>query len=215
MYSDEELIHISALQHYLYCPRQCALIHLEEVWEENAYTARGTILHQKVHLDTYENRPGVRIVRGLRLRSIRLGLVGRADVVEFPAEFHPGSGMQDVVPVEYKAGEPKVDARDAVQLCAQALCLEEMIGVGIRRGSFFYGRIRRRVEVVLDDALRLETERTAVAVRHLLDQKKTPRAEYGPRCRNCSLEPRCLPKAMNDQRLREYLEALYHPCDGI
>ena len=127
MYTEDQLIPISALQHWLYCPRQCALIHLEQAWEENRFTAEGKVMHARAHDAPDESRPGVRITRGLPVRSLRLGLSGQCDVVEF----HAGGR---ILPVEYKRGRPKAHRADEVQLCAQALCLEEMLGAVIPGG---------------------------------------------------------------------------------
>jgi len=139
-YTEDDLIPISALQHFVFCERQCALIHIEQAWTENRLTAEGRLLHERVHDQGGESRAGVRIERGLPLRSLRLGLVGVADVVEF----HPLSeGGWRPFPVEYKRGKPKRNACDEIQVCAQALCLEEMLGVRIPAGALFYGKTHR------------------------------------------------------------------------
>ncbi|RPH32419.1 CRISPR-associated protein Cas4 [bacterium] len=208
MFTEDDFILISALQHYVYCPRQCGLIHVEDVWRENVFTVRGDILHDKVDTDTFESRGALRTVRGLRIHSYRLGIVGRADVVEFRKSKGADEG-QEVMPVEYKAGEPKEDLSDKVQLCAQALCLEEMLNLPVPRGSFFYGKIRRRVDVDIDAGLRQRTEEIISAIRDLVTRKHTPAAEYGDKCRHCSLEPLCLPKGMNQRKLKQYMEGLY------
>jgi CRISPR-associated exonuclease Cas4 len=210
MFTEDDYIQISALQHYIFCPRQCGLIHLEEKWDENVYTVRGELLHEKVDTDTYETRGTLKTVRGLRIHSTRLGIVGRCDVVEFRAPERGGSETE-IVPVEFKAGEPKEDLSDKVQLCAQALCLEEMMQTHIERGAFFYGKIRRREPVAIDDDLRMQTEAVIVAVREIITTRRTPMAEYSHKCRNCSLESQCLPKAMNQNKLQQYLQQLYTP----
>lgn len=186
MYSEDELLPISALQHLLFCERQCALIHIEQVWEENRLTVEGKNMHEHVHEQSSESRPGVRIARGLRLRSLRLGLVGMADVVEF----HQGRPF----PVEYKRGKPKADHCDEVQLCAQALCLEEMLAATIPSGALFYGTTRRRQDVAFDDALRDLTVQTAERLHALIAMGMTPAQEYSAKCENCSLLNVCLPK---------------------
>src|SRR3990172_6705819 len=147
MYTEDDFIMISALQHYIFCPRQCGLIHVDDVWQENLFTVRGNILHKKVDTDTYETRGTIKTVRGLRIHSFRLGIVGRCDVVEF-RETKSG---EEAMPVEFKAGQPKEDISDKVQLCAQALCLEEMLNTQISKGAFFYGKIRRRNIVEIDN----------------------------------------------------------------
>lgn len=208
MYTEDDFFHISALQHYVYCPRQCALIHVEDVWQENVFTVRGDILHEKVDTDTYESRGVVKTVRGLKIHSFRLGISGRCDVVEFRKAM---DGSEEVMPVEFKSGEPKEDISDKVQLCAQALCLEEMLNASVKRGAFFYGKIRRRVQVEIDEQLRKQTEEIIANVRDLIANKRTPAAEYSAKCRNCSLEPVCMPKAMNNRKLKRYMEMLYQP----
>lgn len=181
---------LSALQHYAFCPRQCALIHVEQAWEENAHTALGRLLHATAHEGTSRMRDGVKVVTDLELRCARLGLHGRADVVEF----RRAPGGWEPCPVEYKKGRPHAGSdADEVQLCGQALCLEEMLGTEIPEGALFYGEARRRRVVALTPALRARTEEVARAVRALLESGETP----GPRplawCDACSLSGACLP----------------------
>jgi CRISPR-associated exonuclease Cas4 len=213
MYTEDDFFQISALQHYVYCPRQCALIHVEDVWQENVFTVRGDILHEKVDTDTYESRGTLKTVRGLKIHSFRLGISGRCDVVEF---FKGQARMpvaqletESVQPVEFKSGEPKDDISDKVQLCAQALCLEEMLNTRVTHGAFFYAKIRRRVQVEIDSSLRKQTEEIIKDVRELITKKRTPAAEYAAKCRNCSLVEVCMPKAMNERKLKMYLKNLY------
>lgn len=210
MFVEDDFIAISALQHYMFCPRQCGLIHVDDVWQDNALTARGELLHEKVDTDTYETRGTLKTVRGLRVHSSRLGIVGRADVVEFRQPKSP-DGPDEVIPVEFKAGKPKKDATDKVQLCAQALCLEEMLHSTVSRGALFYGRIRRREQVEIDNALRSQTETVIRAVRTIVTTQKLPAARYASKCRSCSLESVCQPKAMNGRRIETYIKALYTP----
>lgn len=204
MYTEDDFFQISALQHYVYCPRQCALIHVEDVWQGNVFTVRGDILHEKVDTDTYESRGAIKTVRGLKIHSFRLGIAGRCDVVEFLRQTE-----MSAVPVEFKAGEPKEDISDKVQLCAQALCLEEMLNIKVDHGAFFYGKIRRRVQVEIDNELRRQTEEIVANVRELTTNKRTPPAKYSAKCRNCSLYPVCQPKAMNSRKLSNYMKGLY------
>ncbi len=200
---------ISALQHIVYCERQCALIHVEQVWVENRWTAEGRILHERVHEQEGESRAGVRIERGLPLRSLRLGLVGVADVVEFHPL--PGGGWQPF-PVEYKRGKPKPDHCDEVQLCAQAICLEEMMEVEVPQGALFYGKTRHRHDVVFNPDLRRETEETARRVRELLASGKTPKPVYEKKCKQCSLAEICLPKPLGRKRsIEHYLSGAIEP----
>jgi CRISPR-associated exonuclease Cas4 len=206
MFSEDELISISALAHFSYCKRRCALIHIEQIWTENIFTAEGRIMHERVHEEGNESRGDVRIARGVPLRSLRLGLVGIADVVEF----HRATGKQwQPFPVEYKRGKPKPDHSDMVQLCAQALCLEEMMGVEVPRGALFYGRTRRREDVMFDVTLRAEVEAAAKNARALIASGRTPEAVYGKRCDNCSLVAECLPKTMSRHKsAKRYLSGV-------
>ncbi|MHB8338242.1 MAG: CRISPR-associated protein Cas4 [Ignavibacteriaceae bacterium] len=207
MYTEDDFIMISALQHYVYCPRQCGLIHVEDAWNENLYTVRGNILHEKVDTDTYETRGTLKTVRGLRIHSVEYGIVGRCDVVEF-RESKTGD---EIMPVEFKSGEPKEDISDKVQLCAQAFCLEEMLSAKVNRGTFFYGRIRRRDVVEIDNELRSQTKSIIGSVREIVSKKIVPTADYSAKCRNCSLENICQPKAMNKKKLNSYIKGLYTP----
>lgn len=186
---DDHLLPLSALQHWLYCPRQCALIHLEQMWAENVLTVEGKHMHEKPDHARGERRNGVRVARGLMLRSEKLRLIGKADVVEF----HPDG---QVVPIEYKRGRPKVHDADRVQLCAQGLCLEEMLQTTVSCGALFYGQTRRRFEVPFDDLLRRTTLQTIERLAELFDSGLTPSAEYERgKCDRCSLVDLCLPKA--------------------
>lgn len=239
MYPESQLLPISALQHLRFCERQCALIHVEGLWAENRLTIEGRVLHDKAHDGRSETRPGVRIARGVGLRSLRLGLVGQADVVEFRqaprteadppgstatarqsasasastpsltcapawAAFSSSSDGQRWIPypVEYKRGRPKKDGSDRVQLCAQGLCLEEMLAMPgeVAEGALYYGRTRRRQVVPLDAALRELTERTARRLHELIAGGVTPKARREPKCERCSLLHLCLPGALRPRR---------------
>ena len=188
MFTEDELLPISALQHFLFCERQCALIHLEQLWAENRFTVEGQHLHKKAHSAGTEKRPGVTTTRGLMLRSFRLGLFGKADIVEFK------QGL--VTPVEYKRGKPKANDADRVQLCAQALCLEEMLDVQVPAGALFYGQRRRRTEVLFDEKLRGTTADVAASVHRMIASRKTPTARREPKCDHCSLFNLCMPGTM-------------------
>jgi len=192
MFQEEDLIPISALQHFIFCPRQCALIHIEQLWNENLFTAQGRIMHEKVHSQTSESRRTIRVEYGMPLRSLRLGLIGKADVVEF----HLEKGQWLPYPVEYKRGKTKPDNRDSIQLCAQALCLEEMRDVKIPQGALYYGKERHRVCVEFDEALRCQTAEAAGSVRVLIESGKTPLPVYESKCDSCSLLDLCLPKVV-------------------
>jgi len=190
MYSEDDLLMLSSLQHFMYCERQCALIHIEQIWSENLFTAEGRIMHDKVDTANREVRGKVRIDYGVPLRSLRLGLIGKADVVEF----HKHGDKWIPFPVEYKRGKPKMDDCDKVQLCAQAICLEEMLNVEIPEGALFYGQTHHRHDVIFDKALRTETEEAAKKVHELIESGITPKAEYSKKCKQCSLYEVCLPK---------------------
>ena len=191
MYTEDDLIQLSALQHLVFCERQCALIHIEQLWNENLFTAEGKIIHDKVDTANKESRGDVRIEYGVPIRSLRLGLIGKADVVEF---HRMNDGMWMPFPVEYKRGKPKMDDCDKVQLCAQAICLEEMLNIEIKRGALFYGQTRRREDVIFDEQLRLETEEAAGKVHSLIESGTTPKAEYSKKCKQCSLYEFCMPR---------------------
>lgn len=197
---EDDLIQLSALQHFMFCKRQWALIHIEQIWSENLFTAEGRIMHDKVDTANRESRGKVRIEYGVPMRSLRLGLIGKADVVEFHKK---DDGTWQPFPVEYKRGKPKMDDCDKVQLCAQAICLEEMLNVEIPAGALFYGQTRRREDVVFDKALRIETEETARKVHELIAAGITPKAEYSAKCKQCSLFALCLPKA--NRKVSNYL----------
>lgn len=193
MHPEADLLPISALQHYIFCERQWALIHLEQVWLENRLTAEGRNLHERVDEPEHETRGGVRVVRALPLRSLEFGITGRADVVEFHSD-------GTIFPVEYKRGKPKKDRCDEVQLCAQALCLEEMTGRVVPAGALFYGQPRRRHDVPLDAALRRFTRDTILRMQAAHQAGLTPTAVYEKKCDNCSLLPLCMPKTTGKQR---------------
>lgn len=205
MFNEDNFILLSALQHYIFCPRQCGLIHVDDAWQDNLFTVRGEILHEKVDTDTYETRGDLKTVRGLRIHSYNYGIVGRCDVVEFKQT----RNGEEVIPVEFKSGIPKEDISDKVQLCAQVLCLEEMMNVQIPKAAFFYGKIRRRNIVEVNEELRKQTEEVIVKVHEIVEAKKVPGAEYSTKCRNCSLINICQPKAMNSKKLKNYIKNLY------
>ncbi len=204
-YSDSELLPLSAVQHYVFCPRQCALIHIEHQWSENRITAEGRAMHDRVDRPEHEMRDGVRMEYAVPIRSLRLGLVGKADVVEF----HPDGS---ILPVEHKRGRPKPDHCDWVQLCAQAICLEEMLSTRIEEGAMFYGQPRRRQRVVFTPELRAETENTARAVHELILSGNTPLPDYDrKKCAACSLLDICMPKKR--QRVSKYLADTFSEDD--
>jgi CRISPR-associated exonuclease Cas4 len=217
-FSEDQLLPISALQHLLFCERQCALIHVERQWADNRFTVEGQHLHRKAHGGREEQRGNVRIVRRLLVRSLRLGLVGQADVVEIefdatvetkgtvPFSFADSgiSGQSPVIvrvtPIEYKRGRPKTNDCDRVQLCAQALCLEEMLAVQIDSGALFYGKRQRRTPVEFDEPLRAKTEAAAARLHHMIAAHETPPAIRMKKCDTCSLFHLCLPDVTQTSR---------------
>lgn len=184
-----EPVLISALEHWRYCPRQCGLIHLEGVWDENVFTIRGTGLHERADTPMARVERGRRVERALPIWSVAHGLQGRADVVEFGRDGTPA-------PVETKSGKASDGIAERVQLCAQALCLEEMFGRAVPEGFVFYAASAKRVAVALDEGLREETLATVAAVRAMLGGERLPAARYDRRCRNCSLLDACLPQGL-------------------
>jgi CRISPR-associated exonuclease Cas4 len=197
---DEErtLVPISAIEHWSYCPRQCGLIHLERTFDENLYTIRGRLAHERVDEAESDRSDDLSILRSLPLWSDRLGIVGRADIVEMR--------KAEPYPIEYKVGPP-TGRHAALQLCAQALCLEEMTGIKIPRGATFHVATRRRVEVLFDASLRAEAEAIVVSIRAMLDAEALPAPVADSRCRHCSLADSCQPTAMMAVAARESLDA--------
>lgn len=219
MFTEDDLLPISALQHVVYCDRQAALIHLERLWTENVHTVEGRHLHEHAHEEGSEGRGDLRIVRALALRSLELGLSGIADVVEFRRSpdgvpLPKREGHWSVFPVEYKKGKPKRHRADEVQLCAQALCLEEMFGASIAEGALFYGKTRRRKTVAFDPELRAVTLGAARAFRRIIESRLTPAARYGPKCRQCSLLEDCQPRAA-EKSARRYLAAILNHAGEV
>lgn len=201
MYSESDLLPLSGLQHILFCERQCAFIHVEREWAENRFTAEGRIMHDRVHVQAHETRKGVRAEFSVAIRSFTLGVTGQADVVEY----HPDR----VRPVEYKRGREKKDNWDRVQLCAQALCLEEMLSVDILEGDLFYGKIRRRRTVRFDDSLREQTRQAAERFHDMIRSGKTPPPTPTAACKTCSFVETCLPRAMGKRRsVHDYLNRI-------
>jgi len=189
LYSESDFVMLSALQHFVYCPRQCALIHLEQIWSENGYTAEGREMHERVDDGKTSYRTGVRITRSEALRSSVLGVSGMADVVEW----HKRNDHEEPFPVEYKRGKPKKHDADKIQLCAQAVCLEEMLGILIPAGALFYGQTKHRYDVEFDADLREKTMLAATGVHELFRNGVTPPPDPGPKCKLCSLREECMP----------------------
>lgn len=184
-------IPISALEHYAYCPRQCALIHVEQVWSENIYTMRGRDVHERVDEISGHELAGVRYERALPIWCRRLSLTGKADLVEFHGDIP--------FPVEYKSGRRKRGAAETLQLCAQAICLGEMFSVAVERGAIFWHGSRERMEIVFTAAMRKQVELVTQAVHEMLEQRITPPPVNDQRCEHCSLRESCLPGVVEDK----------------
>ncbi|CAK0761249.1 CRISPR-associated exonuclease Cas4 [Gammaproteobacteria bacterium] len=215
--TEDELLALSGLQHLAYCPRQWALIYIEKIWEENLFTTEGKILHRHAHEEGTEKRAGVHIARGLRIRSLELGVFGITDIVEFKTDpqgikLSGQRGRWRPYPVEYKRGRPKKGCFDEVQLCAQAFCLEEMLGISIVDGAIYYGKAHHRHLVTFDKLLRERTVALAKEMHRLWEIGVTPEAKSGPKCDDCSLAARCLPTVTNRSACATlYLERLFTP----
>lgn len=220
MHTEDEYLLLSGIQHMAFCERQWALIHIEQVWSENVQTVEGKHLHERTD-DPFEDetRKTVRIVRAMPVVSQKLGLRGVADVVEFhqSREFHEGKtcqlenrqGWWRPVPVEYKRGRPKPDDRDAVQLCAQAIAMEEMLQISIDSGFIFYGLIKHREMVNFDMNLRQYTYDLAIRMHKLAGEGKTPKAQKGKRCAMCSLVEQCQPNwTIRYRSVRNYIDCM-------
>lgn len=196
------VIPLSALQHYAFCPRQCALIHNEQAWAENYLTAQGRLLHGRVDGGEPETRQGTRFERSVRVLSDTLGLSGVLDMVEV-------SKNGDMHPVEYKHGKPKPTDIDKIQLCSQAMCLEEMTGRTVASGSLWYGKTRHRLAVVFDEELRAKTLATIDSVRTMLQSGQTPLPIYDKRCKACSLVDICEPKVFGKDKSVGYVAEIF------
>ena len=203
----DEPIMLSALQHWSYCPRQCALIHVEQAFDENVHTMRGNAAHQRVDEPGFESFEGVRSEHALPVWSERLGLIGKCDIVEF----YPDGR---IYPVEYKHGKKRAKTHDDIQLAAQAICLEEMTGKPVTHGAIYHHTSRRRREVVITDSLRQLVVETVAAIRTLLASGSLPPPVNDTRCKECSLKEICQPEALADRtHQREILTELFNVDD--
>lgn len=216
-YTDEDFLQLSGLQHFAFCRRQWALICVENQWAEDYRTMDGKIKHERAHNEALTERRGdVIITRGMRVFSPRLGISGQCDVLEFHRDERgvPLAGQEGLwlpFPIEYKRGNPKANASDTLQLCAQAMCLEEMLCCAIPAGAMFYGETRRRLPVTFTEALRSEVERLLIEMHDLYKRGRTPKVKPTKACNSCSLKELCLPKLMRATTvagyMREHLEA--------
>ena len=211
MYSEEDYLMLSGIQHFAFCRRQWAIIHIEQQWAENYRTTAGELMHKKAHDgSSFEKRGDLLTVRGMRISSQRLGLSGQCDIVEFHrdengVEIFGYEGKWMPTPVEYKHGSPKENNADELQLCAQAICLEEMFQTKLREGYLYYGESRRRSHVEFTDALRGEVARAAMEMHDLFRKGHTPNVKPAKKCKACSLEPICAPKLQKVMGVREYI----------
>lgn len=199
MYSEEELLPISALQHFVFCPRQCALIHVEKLWVENILTYQGRYLHKNVHKKGHEKRKDQRKEKSLQIASYVYGIFGEADMVEFYAD-----GTVHIV--EHKRGRPKAHQADEIQLCAQAICLEEMLDKKIEYGFLFYNETKRREKIIFDEELRRVTVKTIDDFRNMIANKYTPKGLYTASCKSCSLVEICIPKMFYKKSVKTYIK---------
>lgn len=210
-YSEEDYLPLSGIQHFAFCRRQWALIHIENQWAENERTVDGTIMHEKAHSGDAESRGDVVIMRALRVFSATLGVSGECDVVEFNRNadgisLNGHDGLWQPYPVEYKRGKPKEHNADEMQLCAQAMCLEEMLCCTIPCGALFYGEPRRRTEVEFTPELRRAVEDSLNEMHDYYKRGYTPKAKLRKGCSACSLKEICLPKMVQRKSVAAYVE---------
>ncbi|MGI6404093.1 MAG: CRISPR-associated protein Cas4 [Oscillospiraceae bacterium] len=213
MYAEENFLALSGLQHFAFCRRQWALIHIEQAWQENLLTTEGGFLHDRVHKADLEKRRNIIIVRSMPVFSSALGIRGVCDVVEFHRNskgvvLHDQKERYRPVPVEYKRGRPKEQDADLLQLCAQAMCLEEMLACDVPEGFIFYGETRRRLSVLLDNALRNRVKELLEEMHLYYRRGHTPKAKPSKSCRACSLVDLCLPKLVKKRSTAAYIQAM-------
>ena len=219
MYAEEDYLMLSGIQHFAFCRRQWAMIHIEQQWVENYRTTAGELMHKKAHDEgSFEKRGDLLIVRGLRISSRELGLSGQCDVVEFHQdkdgiELFGYEGKWNPVPIEYKRGTPKENNADALQLCAPAICLEEMFQTNISEGFLYYGENRRRSKTEFTDDLRQQVKKYSMEMHDLFHKGYTPNAKPTKQCKACSLEELCIPKLQKVKNVRAYIEQNIHCKD--
>ncbi len=211
-YSEDDYLMISGIQHFKFCRRQWALIHIEQQWNENEHTVIGELMHKRAH-DRYitEKRKDLLTVRALPVSSRRLGISGECDIVEFHKvedgiKLHGHRGQYKIYPVEYKKGRPKLTSEDKLQLTAQALCLEEMFSTSITEGAIYYGETKRRETVILDESLRRETEDIIKEMHEYFQRRYTPKVRAGKACNSCSLKDICLPRLNKTTTVKKYID---------
>ncbi len=220
IYQESDYLQLSGIQHFAFCRRQWALIHIEQQWAENYRTTEGALMHQKAHDETsVEKRGNLLIMRGLRISSAELGLSGQCDIVEFHRDDHGIAlagydGRWRVYPVEYKRGSVKDGCEDELQLCAQSMCLEEMLVTEISDGALFYGENKRRTEIIFDEELRGQVRSTCLEMHKLYQSERTPKVKTGKKCRACSLKDICLPKLNKKMDVETYICGQIGECEG-
>jgi CRISPR-associated exonuclease Cas4 len=219
-YKEEDYLMLSGIQHFAFCRRQWALIHIEKQWQENVRTIEGHLIHEKAHDQFFnETRGNTIISRGMPIYSASLGISGECDVIEFRKgktgiNIFGKEGLYEVIPIEYKRGKEKEDEIDELQLTAQAMCLEEMLCCHITKGYLYYNETRRRTEVVLRDQLRRQVESIVGEMHQLLERGHTPKVKRSKHCNACSLRDLCLPSLYSNKTAREYMERIYSEEEG-
>jgi len=219
-YKEEDFLLLSGIQHFSFCKRQWALIHIEQQWQENLRTVEGHILHEKTHDNSIKEKRGDLIIsRGMGIFSRSLGLTGACDVVEFHRapdgiSIFGREGTYKPVPIEYKKGKPKEDESDVLQLCAQAMCLEEMLLCKIPEAFLFYGETKRRLKIILDDELRERVRAIVREMHELYDKKHTPKVKISKACKACSLAEICMPKLCKNPSATYYIRKNLMEVDG-
>lgn len=213
-YSEDEYLMISGIQHFKFCRRQWALIHIEQQWAENVHTVTGELMHKKVHDPLLrEKRKDVIIARALPVASRELGISGECDLVEFHKcedgiKLHGHRGLYSIYPVEYKKGKPKISEEDKLQLAAQAMCLEEMFSAKVPEGAIFYGETRRRETVKITEELRSEVKNMFCEMHEYYARKYTPKVKYSKSCNACSLKDICLPRLGKSVSVKTYIDQM-------
>lgn len=210
-YKEDDFLMLSGIQHFKFCRRQWALIHIEQQWAENVHTVVGELMHKKAHDPMItEKRKDVLIARALPVSSRSMGISGECDVVEFHkcedgVSLHGHRGLYEIFPIEYKKGKPKTTEEDILQLTAQAMCLEEMFSAEILKGAIFYGETRKREEITFSDELRKEVREMFTEMHQYYDRKYTPRVRWNKGCNGCSLKDICLPKLGKAESVKSYM----------
>lgn len=210
-YKEDEYLMLSGIQHFAFCQRQWALIHIEQQWQDNEHTVQGELIHKKAHdYRLYEKRNDVVISRGMPVHSRTMGVSGECDIVEFEKcsdgiALHGHRGLYKAYPVEYKKGSPKDTSIDIIQLTAQAMCLEEMLTCKIDEGAIFYAAVRRRERVVFTEELREQVQNSFAQMHALYDKKYTPKVKWSKSCNACSLKDICIPKIGKASVVKDYI----------